>query len=199
MIPPAQLAPDTKKTSASRFTIYSPIRLTIVSAVLLSLIVVSSAGYLLFELRNRALVDSKRDISNTAMVVAEQLKHIFTTVENVQKEIIAEIAFFGIVDGNASERQLSGYDVHTKLRDKAAGMPYVGSLVIIDAKGRLINFSRQWPISDIDASDRDFYKALQSDSKLDFFIGAPVQNRANGSWVVQFARKISGLNGEFMA
>ena len=132
------------------------------------------------------------------LVVAEQLKHIFTTAENVQKEIITEIAAFGIVDGNASERQLSDYDVHLKLRDKAAGMPYVGSLVILDAKGQLINFSRQWPIPNIDSSDREFFKAFQSDPNLKFFISEPIHNRANGSWVVQFARKISGMNGKFL-
>ena len=174
------------------------VRLAISCAVLLSFIVVSGAGFLLFDLRNRKLIDSERDTSNTALIVAEQLKHIFTTVENVQKEIIAEIAAFGIVDGNASERQLSDYDVHLKLRDKAAGMPYVGSLVIFDAKGRLINFSRQWPIPNIVVSDRDFFKAFQSDPNLNFFISEPIRNRANGSWVVQFARKISGMNGKFL-
>jgi hypothetical protein len=41
------------------------------------------------------------------------------------------------IDG---ERLLSRHDVYLKLRDKAASLPYVGSLTIINARGRLINF-----------------------------------------------------------
>jgi diguanylate cyclase (GGDEF)-like protein/PAS domain S-box-containing protein len=92
----------------------------------------------------------------------------------------------------------SRYDVHLKLRDKVAGMPYIGSLTIIDARGQLINFSRQWPAPNINAADRDFFKAFQSDPSLTSFIGKPIHNRATGSWVIQLARKIPGPNGEFL-
>jgi hypothetical protein len=62
------------------------------------------------------------------------------------------------IDG---ERLLSRHDVYLKLRDKAASLPYVGSLTIINAHGRLINFLRQWPIPNIEATDRDFFKASE--------------------------------------
>jgi EAL domain-containing protein (putative c-di-GMP-specific phosphodiesterase class I) len=62
------------------------------------------------------------------------------------------------IDG---ERLLSRHDVYLKLRDKAASLPYVGSLTIMNAHGRLINFLRQWPIPNIEATDRDFFKASE--------------------------------------
>ena len=85
-----------------------------------------------------------------------------------------------------------------KLRDKAAGMPYVGSLTLFNAEGRLINFSRQWPIPAVDAIDREYFKAFQSNPDLTSYIGEPVVNRANGTWVVHLARKIAGPDGAFL-
>ena len=87
--------------------------------------------------------------------------------------------------------------MHLKLRDRAAGMPFVGSLTIFNARGKVVNFSRQWPVPAIDVTDRDFFKAFQADPNLSSFLSEPVRNRASGTWVVHLARKIVGPNGEF--
>ena len=122
----------------------------------------------------------------------------FTTVETVQTGIIEDIASFWNYRHSNNKPYLSHHDLYLKLRDKAAGMPYVGALTIFNAQGRLINFSRQWPTPDIDFTDRDYFKAFQSNPSLTSFIGEPVLNRASGSWVMHLARKISGPNGEFL-
>jgi PAS domain-containing protein len=163
----------------------------------MSVIVAVGTGIFLSNLRDRELVSNEETLSNTAFIVAEQIEHIFTTVATVQKEIIQQTADFANLGEDGFERELSRYDFHVKLRDKVSGMPYVGALTVFNAQGRLINFSRQWPIPDNDASDRDFVKAFQSDPNLSSFIGKPIHNLATGTWVVHLARKISGLNGEF--
>lgn len=189
---------DAKEPGKAKFKGTGPIQLTVICSVLLSLIVVSTTGLFLADLRNRDMADNERTLSNTAVIIAKQIEHLFATVENVQKDIIAETTVFGIIDREDGERKLTQYNIHLKLRDKAAGMPYVGSLTIVNAQGRMINFSRQWPVPDIDVSDRDFFKAFQSDSNLTTFIGAPVRNRVTGTWVMHLARKISGPSGEFL-
>jgi len=175
-----------------------PIRLTVVCAVLLSIVVVSGSSYFLFQLHNRIRTVNERDLSNIALVLAKQIEQFFTTVESVQAGLIKDIPALAIIDTANGERLLSRHDVYLKLRDKAAGMPYVGSLTIINAQGRLINFSRQWPIPNINAADRDFLKAFRANPSLTSFISEPIHNRASGSRVVQLARKISGPNGEFL-
>lgn len=175
-----------------------PIRLTIVSAVLLSALVVIGTGIYIYDLRDRVLTENERSLSNVALIVAKQVQHIFTTVEAVQKQFLKQIVIFENIDEEDFERRVSQRDIHLKLRDTAAGMPYVASLTVINAQGRLINFSRQWPIPNIDVSDRNFFEAFQSDPNLTSFISEPIRNRANGSWVVHMARKISGTNGEFL-
>jgi len=175
-----------------------PIPLTIVGAVLLSVVVVIGGGLFLLNLHNRIQTSSERNLSSNAFIIAKQIEQYFTTVETVQAAIIADTAALATIDTDNREHLLSRHDVYLKLRDKAAGMPYVGSLTIFSAQGRVINFSRQWPTPDIDITDRDFFKALQANPSLTSFIGEPVRNRATGTWVMHLARKISGPNGEFL-
>jgi diguanylate cyclase (GGDEF)-like protein/PAS domain S-box-containing protein len=174
------------------------IRLTIVLAVLLSVVVLIGGGLFLLNLHNSIQTLSERNLSSNAFIIAKQIEQYFTAVETVQAAIIADTAALATIDTDNSKHLLSRHDVYLKLRDKAAGMPYVGALTIFNAQGRLLNFSRQWPTPDIDITDRDFFKALQSNPSLTSFIGEPVLNRASGSWVMHLARKISGPNGEFL-
>ena len=193
-----KIAGATNATSELKSNPASPARLTIVCAVLLSVVVSVASGIFLSNLHDRELASNEAALSDTALIVAEQIEHIFTTVTTVQKQIIQQTGVFANLGQDGFERALSGYDFHVKLRDIASGMPYVGSLTIMNAQGHLINFSRQWPIPEIDASDRDFVKAFQSDPSLLSFVSEPVHNRFNGRWVVHLARKISGSNGEFL-
>jgi hypothetical protein len=122
---------------------FGPIRLTIICAALLSVIVVSGSSFFLYNLHNRIRAVNERDLSNTTLALATQLEQFFTTVESVQAGLLKDIAALGAIDTADGDRLLSRHDVYLKLRDKAAGMPDVGALTIINAKGRLINFSRQ--------------------------------------------------------
>jgi hypothetical protein len=99
---------------------------------------VSGSSFFLYNLHNRIRAVNERDLSNTTLALATQLEQFLTTVESVQAGLLKDIAALGAVDTADGDRLLSRHDVYLKLRDKAAGMPYVGSLTIINAKGRLI-------------------------------------------------------------
>ena len=147
-------------------------------------------------LHSRVLIENQRELANTALILARQIESVFNAVETVQTGILEQIAEFG-GDRRGRERQMARHEVHLKLRDRAAGMPFVGSLTIFNAHGKVVNFSRQWPVPAIDVTDRDFFKAFQNDPNLVSFLSEPVRNRASGTWVIHLARKIAGPNGEF--
>jgi signal transduction histidine kinase/DNA-binding response OmpR family regulator len=175
----------------------APIRLTILCAVLLSALIAAGTGLFLSTSRSRALVENQRDLANTALILARQMESVFNAVATVQNGTLEQIADFGGMAGDALQR-LARHDVHIKLRDKAAGMPFVGSLTLFSAQGKVVNFSRQWPVPAIEANDRDFFKALRDDPNLNAFLGQPLRNRASGTWVMHLARKVSGPKGEFL-
>ncbi len=194
----AQLARAARAAGKFKRPIGGPIRLTIVCAVLLSAIVVSGGCVFLYNINDRVRTVNERNLADNASILAKQLEQFFTTVKRVQEGIIKETAALVTDRADGIDGLLSRRDLYLKLRDKVAGMPYVGSLTIIDTRGQLINFSRKWPTPNINAADRDFFKALQSNPNVTSFIGKPIRNRATGSWVIQLARKISGPNGEFL-
>jgi diguanylate cyclase (GGDEF)-like protein/PAS domain S-box-containing protein len=177
---------------------FSPERLIIVCAITLAIIVVGSASLIVFNLRNRIFSENERALTNSSLIIAKQIEQTLAAVEAVQKGFSDDISRLPGISKKTFEQQLGSYDVHLKLRDKVGGMPHVGSLIIFDANGKLINFSRQWPLPDINIADREYFNVAKLDSAPTSFLSEPVRNRATGSWVTNMVRKISGPNGEFL-
>jgi len=153
---------------------------------------------ILADLRNRALGSAERELQNIVMVLAEQTDRTFQSIELVQKNLIDHVRDAAINSGEDYARLLSSHDVHLMLREKIAGLSYVGALTIIDARGKMVNFSRSWPPRGSDVSDRSYFAAFKSDPQLTSLVSEPVRNRANGSWTVFLARKITAPNGDFL-
>jgi diguanylate cyclase (GGDEF)-like protein/PAS domain S-box-containing protein len=173
-------------------------RLIVACAVTLALIVVTSAGLIVYNLRARAVSENAQALSNSALIVAKQIEQAFTAVQAVERRFHDDLSGLPVIDSESIEREYRRHAIHVKLRDKAGGMPYVGSLAIFNARGQLINFSRQWPIPDVNVTNEDYFKALKTGPGMRSFLGEPVRDYATGSWVIHLAHKISGPNDEFL-
>jgi signal transduction histidine kinase len=77
-------------------------------------------------------------------------------------------------------------------------LPQLGAVTVISREGKLLNFSRDWPIPDIDVTDRDYYQALRDDPTLTSFVSAPARNRGNGEWTIFVGRRVSAADGTFL-
>ena len=77
-------------------------------------------------------------------------------------------------------------------------MAHVDAIAIFSAQGKLINFSRSWPIPNVDVTDRDYFQVLKADPTLETFISKPVQNRSVGIWMIHLARRLNSPDGDFM-
>src|SRR6478672_1723135 len=192
----AQFARASDTATPAKF--FSLERLFLVCAVTLALIVVGSASLIVLNLRDRVIYENERALTNSTLIIAKQIEQAFAAVEGVQKEFSEDISRLPGVSRETFETSISRYDVHLKLRDKAVGIPYVGSLIIYNADGKLINFSRQWPLPDINVADRDYFNIAKLDPGSTSILSEPVRNRATGSWVTNLVRKISASNGEFL-
>ena len=175
-----------------------PITLLIVGAgVLIAAIAVGTAA-MVFNLRNRVVTDNERELQNIALVVAAQTDRIFEAAERVQTNLIEHFAELGVTTSDDFERKMSDRSAHLLLKDKIVGLPHVGTFTLVNAQGKVFNFSRSWPIPPIEVTDRDFFNALRQKGGPTTFLSKPIQNRATGTWVVQLAHKVSGSNGEFI-
>jgi PAS domain-containing protein len=175
-----------------------PVRLIIICGTVLIGAVIAATGGLLLNLRDRDLVESERRLSGLALVLAEQIDRNFQSIAVIQTAVIERMRSLDIASAEDLERQMSGYDTHQRFKDRISALPHINSLVLTDAQGKLINFSRSWPLPSVKVPDQDPSEAFKSDPRLTFYVGAPLRGPATGNWVVLVARKFTGPNGEFL-
>jgi diguanylate cyclase (GGDEF)-like protein/PAS domain S-box-containing protein len=174
-----------------------PTRLVVaVSAVLIVAIGVAVA-MLLSDLRRDEIVKSKRDIENLTLLLADQIDRSFQSIGLVQDGLIDRIKSRGVASTADLERQMSGYDTYERLKEQISALPFIDAIVLSGVDGRLINFSRSWPIPPIHNADPARGRIFKS-SNLTSFVGDAVRSPANGEWVLPLSRKIAGENGTFL-
>jgi Cache domain len=186
--------------SISRLALWRsrPIRYLVLCGVLLIAAIIASTSIMVDNLRDRALFDSERELKNTALILAEQIDRSFQAVDLVQGSVIEKIEALGIASSEDFARRMSGEDVHQMLKTSISGVVQASAITLINADGRLLNFSRYWPGPDINIDDREFFKALKSDSRLMSYVSLPGHNRTNGAWTLFLARKVTAANGDFL-
>ena len=149
-------------------------------------------------LRENTLQTAEANLGRYSLTLAENADRSFKSLDLVLSSVGDYLARKGVTDGASYRRLTSDQETHFLLKEKIAGLPQVDAVTMIDADGRLINFSRYWPIPEVNVSDRDYFKALKNDPTLESFISLPVQNRGTGSWNIYMARRLSDPNGEFI-
>ncbi len=109
----------------------APIRLFAICGLLLVAAVAISTGFILSNLRSRALADSVRELENIGLVLAEHTDRAFQALDLVQTSLI------GITSTDDYELQMSSQDAHLMLKDKIASLPQVDAVILINSDERL--------------------------------------------------------------
>ena len=79
--------------------------------------------------------------------------------------MIEKIQSLGIASSEDYTRLMSGEDMHLMLKASTSGLVQIYALSLINADGRLLNFSRFWPGPELNVADREFFTALKSDPR----------------------------------
>jgi diguanylate cyclase (GGDEF)-like protein len=175
-----------------------PVRSLILAALLLGIVVMGSMALLLSMLRERALMASEHELRTTVSILAEQSNGAFQALELVQDSVLERIKAMGVETSRDYELRFSDYETHAMLQDQIVSLPHVDALNLINADGKLFNYSRQWPIGTVSIADRTFFQTLKSDPKLSMIVSEPVRNRTTGSWTIYIARKVTSRDGTFV-
>ena len=194
----AELASSCRADLAMSMRAHHPIRYLILCGVLLIVAIAAGTAILVGNVRARALAGTERELKNTALILAGQIERSFQAVELVQRSLMERIKALGIDSSEDYARQLSGQAMHLMLKDKIKGLLHLDAVALIDADGKSINFSRDWPTPASNASDQDYFKALKSDARLTSFVSGPVRDPGNGTWTVYLARKLTSADGAFI-
>jgi signal transduction histidine kinase len=149
-------------------------------------------------LRESTLQTAEANLARYSLTLAENADRSFKSLDLVLSSVGDYLARKGVTDLASYRRLTSDQETHFLLKEKIAGLPQIDAVMMIDAEGRLINFSRYWPIPEVDISDRDYFKTLKANPNLASLVSAPVQNRGSGTWNIYVARRLNDRNGKFM-
>ena len=146
---------------------------------------------------NAELADAARELHTLDLLLAVETGRSFQTVELLLDNIAEQVGAEGDVTPDMVVERESTKAVHDLLQARVADVPQLDAVTIVAASGRLINFSRGWPIPDVRLDDRDYFRALR-DGHDKLFLSEPVVNRGSGTPTVYLARRLSAPDGAFL-
>jgi signal transduction histidine kinase/DNA-binding NarL/FixJ family response regulator/HPt (histidine-containing phosphotransfer) domain-containing protein len=181
----------------SRLGTGRPIRLLATATVFLAIAISAMSFFLALNLRDEAVRAAETGLKRHSLTLAGQAERSFQSIYLILSSIGDHLALQGVYDDDSYVAAMRHKETFEFLREKLAGLPQLEAITMINASGKLINFSRYWPIPDVNVSDRDYFKVLSKDATLATYIGEPVQNRGTGTWNIYIARRVNSVNGEF--
>ena len=146
---------------------------------------------------NAELADAARELRTLDLLLAAETGRSFQSVELVLDNIAEQVGAEGDLTPDMVVERESTKAVNDVLKARVADVPQLDAVTIVSASGRLINFSRGWPIPDVRLDDRDYFKALH-DGHDKLFLSEPVVNRGSGTPTVYLARRLSAPDGTFL-
>ncbi|MDB5604156.1 MAG: diguanylate cyclase [Bradyrhizobium sp.] len=175
----------------------NPLNWLIVGGILLIAAITIGTAFTIVSFRQRALMNSGRELENTVLLLARHFGRELSDFEAVEKDLTRRMLSTGVDTPEAFKSQMSGEDAHIALQTFISGAPDVAGINVYDVDGQLINSSLAWPVPAINVADRAYFRELKSDRSPALAI-APVRSRFTGQWTTVIARKVAGPNGQFL-
>jgi diguanylate cyclase (GGDEF)-like protein len=147
--------------------------------------------------RQNAIENGREGLESAVQLLSRHFDRQFEDFSVLQKSIAAELESRGLQSPQVFRSEMATLAVHELLRAKASGWSDVAGANVFDADGVLINSSQRWPVADVHISDRAYFSRLKADASLQEEIEV-VSGRFGGGKAIVFARRISGLHGEFL-
>src|ERR1700722_7326545 len=176
----------------------SPIRWLVIGGALLIAGIAVGTVVAVGNFRERALVNSERELENTVLLLARHFDQQLEDFTVIQKDVVAQIQHAGIATPDAFRTQLASPESHELLRARVGAYSDVAGVNVFDSDGVLINSAEAWPVRHLSVADRDYFKAFKSGTAATPIMVELVQSRFSHSWATVFSHQVIGPNGEFL-
>jgi hypothetical protein len=172
-----------------------PSRVLAVFGVSLVIGIVLVTALAIWYLREAALADQQRQLTQLNFALSEQASR---TVEGVDVVLGATVGKLRAMEREASSsgRSLDSRAVHEMLAAQFAGMSQIRALFFANADGMMTVDSRQYPLPRIDVSDRAYFIG-QRDGARGLYIGEPVIGRVDGMASLTMSQRLESADGAF--
>ena len=157
-----------------------------------------TSGLAVWHGRNAALEEHRRGMNSLGVVLAEQTSRYVQVLDLVLRDVQTKVASFNVADPADFQRQLSTPAFHGYLAERLNNVPQADAVVLFDANGLVVNWSRLKPVARLSATDRDYYQHFKEHDDPGLFIGSLSKGRATGNLSLFFVRRINGAGGQFL-
>ena len=205
MRPETQDEPAVRFAPLTRVMGYLRPRLGLITAVLIGPLLLGTAilvatGLLILHLREQDLTQARHELEGQAIVLSSQAEHTIEAVEVLQTGLQEHFQTAAMRTPAEFRDRFSGAEVGDELRARAKILPQLDALVIIDADGFMVNYSRTQPLPSpaLDVSDRDYFAALKDHPERTTFVSEPIRARSTGIWTIYISRRIQSADGKFL-
>ncbi|WFU43577.1 EAL domain-containing protein [Bradyrhizobium sp. CB82] len=147
--------------------------------------------------RENAIESGRDSLESAVLLLARHFDREFEDFSVLQTSIIAEIESHGIESPDVFRGEMATLAMHEMLRAKASGWSDVAGANVFDSDGVLINSSKRWPVEHVTISDRGYFNRLKNNPVSQEEVEV-VPGRFGGGPAIVFARRVSGLHGEFL-
>jgi signal transduction histidine kinase len=175
-----------------------PISIVVATGFMTICLLCLAIGFAVQELRIRDINQAKRELMTLDVLLAEETERAIESIDLVLKSVQQRFAQNGLGTAEDFVLKQGGLETHEFLKTQIAGIPQLDALSLIAADGHVVNFSRFYPVPDIQTADRDYFLALRDHPTEVPFVSEPVRNRGTGTWTMYIARRVSGPSGEFL-
>ena len=89
------------------------------------------------EFRERALINSERELENTVLLLTRHFDQQFEDSDTIAADVIARLHVSSLATPETFRKWISSTDAHEILRSKAGVLSYLGDISIYDSDGQI--------------------------------------------------------------
>ena len=163
---------------------------------LLGLAMLASATATIWSTRESALANGERALSQLSLALVQHTERTVLAVDLAVTGLQQSFAQLRLATPEEFRIALGTEAVQQMLADRIKDAPQIDAITLVARDGKLINYSRGWPVAEVDVSDRDYFKALSTNPGNGPYISEPVVSRGSGHWNFYLIRPIAGPDGK---
>src|SRR3954452_123159 len=150
------------------------------------------------DFRERTLANRERELETTVQLIARHFDQQFEDSDVVAADLIGQMRLPEISSAAMFRERMSGPATNQMLRSKISSVSHLGDIVIYDAEGEIINWSRTQPLPKINVSSRAYFQTFKSNPMSEPVLLESVRSFLIGKWTTIIARRLTLPDGTFI-
>ena len=163
----------------------------------MAMAIILGSALLIIHLRQSAVMETEHDLTKLNIVVSDQTERTLQAVDLILKDTQKYLDTKGSFSVHTFDKTFSTRAVFDLLGSEAGGVSQIDTIGLIDSKGRLVNFTRFWPIPKLNVSKRDYFTKFRNDPSLESLVSEPFEYQINKIPVILIAHRLRAPDGGF--